>query len=73
MKVTVIAIVIDSLKTVNKDLIKGREYLEKKRTNRDHPNYIIIKMGQKTEKCHRDLRRLAITQTPVESYQLRLE
>ena len=35
--------------------------LEDKRTNRDHPNYCIIEIGQNTEKSPRDLRRLDAT------------
>ena len=31
----------------------------------DHPNYSIAKIDQNTEKCPRDVRRLAVTQTPV--------
>ena len=30
-----------------------------------HPNYSIGKLGQNTEKSPEDLRRLAVTQTPV--------
>ena len=44
-------------------IIKGTEGLGNKRTSGDHPNYYIIKNGQKTGKSHRDLRRLAVTQT----------
>ena len=36
-----------------------------KRRSRDHPNYSVIKIGQNTEKSPGDLRRLAVTQTPV--------
>ena len=36
--------------------------LENKRTSRDHPDYIIIKIGQNTEKSPGDLRKLAVTQ-----------
>ena len=38
----------------------------------DHPNYYIIKNDQNTEKSHGDLRRLAVTQTPVKNHQLTL-
>ena len=38
----------------------------------DHPNYYIIENGQNTEKSSGDLRRLAITQTPVKDHQLKL-
>ena len=69
MKVTVIPIVIDSLGTDNKGLLKGVKDFEtrglgNKRTGRDHPNYCII------EKSPEDLRRLALTQTPVKDNQL---
>ena len=41
-----------------------------KRTSEDHPNYSIVKIGQYTEKSPEDLRRLAITQTPVKNSQV---
>ena len=44
---------------------KGTGRLGNKRTSGDHPNYIIHKIGQNTEKSAGDLRRLAVTQTPV--------
>ena len=46
--------------------------LRNKRTSGNHPKYIIIKIGQNTEKSPEDLRRLAVTQTPVRNHQLRL-
>ena len=46
--------------------------LGNKRTSGDQPNYSIIKIGQNTAKSPRDLRRLALTQTPVENHQLTL-
>ena len=42
------------------------------RTSRDDPNYCIIEIGQNTEKSRRDLRRLAVAQTPVGDHQLTL-
>ena len=33
----------------------------------DHPNYYIIENGQNTVKSPGDLRRLAVTQTPVKN------
>ena len=36
----------------------------------DHPNYCIVELGQNTEKSSGYLRRLAVTQTPVESHPL---
>ena len=41
-----------------------------KKTNRYHSNYSIIEVVQNTEKSPGDLRRLAVTQTPVKDYQL---
>ena len=41
-------------------------------TSRDHPNYSIIENGQNTEKSPEDLRRLAVTQTPVKDHQMSL-
>ena len=43
--------------------------LGNKRTRRNHPNYDIIKIHQNTEKSPGDLKRLAITQTPVKNHQ----
>ena len=40
-----------------------------KRTRGDHPNYNIIEIGQDTKKNLGNLRRLAVTQTPVENHQ----
>ena len=38
----------------------------------DHPNDSIIEDGQNTEKSPGDLRRLAVTQSPVKDNQLTL-
>ena len=43
-----------------------------KRTSGDHRNNSIVKIGQNTKKSPGDLRRLAVTSTPVENYKLRL-
>ena len=43
-----------------------------KRTIGNHPNESIFKVGQNTEKSPGDLRRLAVTQTPVKRNQLTL-
>ena len=42
------------------------------RTCEDHQNDSIVEIGQNTEKSPGDLRRLAVTQTLVENYQLTL-
>ena len=46
--------------------------LGNKRTSGNHPNYSITEIGQITEKSPGDLRRLAITQTPVRNHRLTL-
>ena len=46
--------------------------LRNQRTSGDHPDYSIIEIGQNTEKNLRDLRRLAVTQTPEKECQLTL-
>ena len=69
MKVTIILILIGAIGTVTKGLIKGLEDLEKNRTSGDHPNYYTIEIGQNTEKSPGDLRRLAVTQTPMKDSQ----
>ena len=61
MKVTVIPIVIGVLGTVTKGLVLGLE---------DYPTNKIVKIGQNTKESPGDLRRLAIIQTSVRSYQL---
>ena len=71
MKVTVIPIVVGALGTVPKGIGKGTGGLGNKRISRDHPNYIIIKIGLNTGKSPGDLKRLAVTQTPM-SLQLTL-
>ena len=53
-------------------IIKGTRELRNNRTSGDHPNYHIIENGQNTEKSLGDLRRLAVTQTPVKDHQLTL-
>ena len=53
-------------------LDKGAVRAGNQRTNRDHPDYSIIEIGQNTEKCFGDLRRLAVTQTPMKDHQLNL-
>ena len=70
MKVTIVPIVIDSLGTVTKGLLKGLEDLEVSRSGGDYPNGSIAEDGQNTETSPGDLRRLAVTQTPVKNHQL---
>ena len=46
--------------------------LEIRGSSRDHPNNSIIKIEQNTEKSPGDLRRLAVSQTPVRTHHLTL-
>ena len=69
MKVMIVPIVIGACGTESKGLLNG---FKSWRTCGDHPNYIIIDNGQNTVKSPGDLRRLAITQTPVKDHQLKL-
>ena len=74
--ITVIPIVIGAHGRVTKGLQQGLEDLEikrNKRTSLDHLNYSIVEIGQNTEKSPEDLRRLAVTQTPVKDHQLTLK
>ncbi len=65
---TIISIVIDAFGTVT----KGTGELVGWRTSRDYPNDSNAKNGQNPETSPGDLRRLAVTQTPVENHQLTL-
>ena len=46
--------------------------LRNKRTIENHPNYSIIGISQNTKMNHGDLRKLAVTYSPVRSHQLTL-
>ena len=72
MKVTIVPIVIGALGTITKELLKSLEDLENWRTGGDYPNDSIVEDGQNTETSPGDLRRLAVTQTPVKNHQLTL-
>ena len=54
----------------NYRIIKGPGGVGSWRTSEEHPNYSIIENGQNTKKSPGDVRRLAVTQTPVEDHQL---
>ena len=49
---------------------KGTGCLGNQSRNRDLSNYGIIEIGQNTEKSPGNLKRLAVTQTPVTDHQL---
>ena len=74
MQVTMIPIVIGAFGKVTKGLLKGLEDLEvgERVEIIQTTNYYNIKNGQNTEKSPGDLRRLAVTQTPVKDYLLTL-
>ena len=57
---TIVPIVIGAFGTITKGLLKGLEDLK----------VGITENGQNTEKSPGDLRRLAVTQTPVKNHQL---
>ena len=68
---TVIPFVISRLGS-HQRIYKGTEGLGNKRTSGDHQNYSTVEIGQNTSKTPGDLKRLAVTQTPVEKPQLTL-
>ena len=70
MNMTVSPIITGALGTIPKVVIKGTGKLRNKRTNGDRPNYSIIKIGQNTAKSSGDLRKLAVSQTPMKNHQL---
>ena len=49
---------------------KGTGGIGNKRKNRDHPVCIIAEIGLNTEESPGDLKRLAVTQTPLKDHQL---
>ena len=51
---------------------KGTGGLGNKRMGGDYPNNCIVELGQNTEKSHRDLKKIAVTCTPVKDHQLTL-
>ena len=50
----------------------GTGRLGYQRTNGDYPDYNIVEIGKYIEKCPRDLKTPAVTQTPVENHQFTL-
>ena len=67
MKMAVIPIVIDALGTIPKRLVKGLEELE---IRGQEETIQTTERYQDTPKSSGDLKRLAVTQTPVRNYQL---
>ena len=68
-KLTFIPIIIDALGKVTN---KGTGGHGNKRTKGDYPKNSINEIGQNTEKSPGDLRRIAVTKTPVEDHLLTL-
>ena len=66
-KVTVIPIVVGVLGTVPKGSEKGLRRGGNWRTNQEISDYSTVEISQKTQESLGDLRRLAITQTPVKT------
>ena len=73
MKMMVIPVIISVFIWYSHQRIgKGTRRTGNKNMSGDHPNDSIVKIGQNTEKSPGDLRRLAVTQTPVKDHQLML-
>ena len=58
MKVTVIPIVVGALGMIHKKIGERTGRLRNQKTCRDHLDYSIIKIGQKTEKSPGDLKKI---------------
>ena len=69
MKVTIVPIVIGAFGTVTKGLLKDLEDLEGSGQEKTIQTTALLK---NTEKSPGDLRKLALTQTPVKAHQLSL-
>ena len=70
MKMTIVPIVIGTFGTITKGLLKGLGGLGIWQTGRDYPNDSITVKGQNPEKGPGDLRRLVVTQNPVNNHHL---
>ena len=70
MKVTIVPIVIGAFGTITKGLLKDLEEMAVGGRVEDYPNNIIAENGQNPATSPGDLRRLAITLTPVKNHQL---
>ena len=68
MKITAIPIIIGILVTVPKETERDRN----RRTYQDYLYYTITKIGQNTEKSSGNLKRLAVSQTPLKEHQFTL-
>ena len=68
MKVTIVPLVISALGTINKGLLKGLEDLDVGRRVETIQTTTYAENGQNPETSPGDLRRLAVTQTPVKNH-----
>ena len=71
MKVMVLLTVTGGLEMIPKGLVRELKD-ENQRTSREYPNYCIYKVSQNIEKSSSNLRRLAVSQTPMKDHQLTL-
>ena len=51
---------------------KGTGKIGNQKTSRNHPSYSFVKISQNIEKSPGDLRRIAVSQTPVKDHELAL-
>ena len=72
MQMTIIPIVIGAFGTVTKGIAKETRGPGSWRTSGDHPNDSTVENGRNTKKSPGDLRRHAVTQTPVKNHRLTL-
>ena len=72
MKVTIIPIVIGAFGTVIRGLLKGLEDMEIRGRVETIQTTTLLKMVRILRKSPGDLRRLAVTQTPVKDHQVTL-
>ena len=63
---SVIPVIVDAWNGSQK-IGKWAEGVGNRRENQDHPDYSILEIEKSTEKSQGDLRRLAVTQTPVKT------
>ena len=70
MKVTIVPIVIGALGTITKGLLKGLEDLEIGAQVETIQTTTLLRTARILRRVLGDLRRLAVTQTPVKNHQL---
>ena len=73
MRVTIMPIVIGALVTVTKGLLKGLEDLEVRERMKTIQTTALLRSALNTQKSPGDLRRRAVTQTPMKDHQFTLK